>query len=61
MHVRPQRCQEVVGVHDDVDGGVDEGGLHGDPAGHEGDPDPPQAEHGGVVVDVQEGELEHVH
>ena len=29
LHARPQRGEEVVAVHEDVDGGVDDGGGHG--------------------------------
>ena len=33
LHARPQRGEEVVAVHEDVDGGVDDGGGHGGAAG----------------------------
>ena len=44
-------------VHDDVDGGVDDGAGDGGAAGHVGAADPPQEEHGAVVVDVQERQV----
>lgn len=44
-------------VHDDVDGRVDDGAGDGGAAGHVGAADPPEEEHGAVVVDVEERQV----
>ena len=44
-------------IHDDVDGGVNDGAGDGGAAGHIGAADPPEEEHGAVVVDVQERQV----
>ena len=44
-------------VHDDVDGGVDDDAGDGGTAGHVGAADPPEEEHGAVVVDVEERQV----
>ena len=57
LHVRSQRGEEVVAVHEDVDGGVDDGGRDRRAAGHVRRGDPVHEEDGAVVVHVEEGHV----
>lgn len=54
---RPEPCDEVVGVHDDVDEGVDETEEGPVTSGQESNPHPEVDGHDGVVVDVQQRDL----
>ena len=56
----PQRRdggQPVVSVHDRVNDGVNDGAEEGLTRCHPFDANPPEEEHRGVMVDVQEGHL----
>ena len=55
--MRSQRGEEVVAVHEDVDGGVDDGGRDRGAAGHVRRGDPVHEEDGAVVVHVEEGHV----
>jgi len=48
---------EVISVHKDVNEAVEHGAEERRAAGHVLDPDPPEAEHGGVMIDVEKCQL----
>ena len=54
---RTKGSSEVISVHEDVHEAVEHGAEERRTAGNVLDPDPPEAEHGGVVVDVEECQL----
>ena len=54
---RTKGRSEVISVHEDMHEAVEHGAEERRAAGHVLDPDPPEAEHGGVVVDVEKGQL----
>lgn len=57
LHVRSEGGEHVVGVHEDVDEGVDDAQESGVSARDEADPDPGADGHHRVVVHVEEGYL----